>query len=120
MARDSAGLTQEKLAEITQVPQQTISKIERGDQETSSYTVQLAIACNVRPQWLALENGDIYDVNIDDHNLIGEQAGSYPVGALSETEKQLIRLVRKTGMTSRFVKAARAAMDALDELADKD
>lgn len=60
-ARKYAQLTQEELAEKSGVPQQTISKLERGDQDTSSHTVHLAVACGVRPQWLAMEEGPMID-----------------------------------------------------------
>lgn len=60
-AREYAQLTQQELAEKSGVPQQTISKIERGDQDTSSHTVHLAVACGVRPQWLGMEEGPMTD-----------------------------------------------------------
>lgn len=60
-ARKHAGLTQIELAEKSHVPQQTISKIERGDAETSGFIVQLAVACGVRPEWLAMESGEMVD-----------------------------------------------------------
>ena len=43
------------------VKQGTISKIERGDTDSSTFTVQLAIACGVRPEWLAVEDGPMID-----------------------------------------------------------
>lgn len=58
LARAHANLdTQQDLAEKSGVPQQTISKIERGAAKSSVFIVQLAIACNVRPEWLAIESG---------------------------------------------------------------
>jgi len=58
-AREHAGITQEELALASKVSQGTISKIERGDSDESRYVVQLAIVCGVRPEWLALEDGDM-------------------------------------------------------------
>lgn len=58
-AREHAKLTQPGLAEKSGVSQQTISKIERGKQDGSTYTVQLASACGVRPEWLASETGEM-------------------------------------------------------------
>lgn len=60
-ARESAKLTQEQLAQKSGVKQGTISKIERGDADSSTFTVQLAIACGVRPEWLAIEDGPMID-----------------------------------------------------------
>lgn len=60
-ARKNAGLSQKVLAENSGVTQETISKIERGQSETSAYVVQLAIACGVRPEWLAMEKGEMVD-----------------------------------------------------------
>jgi len=53
--------TQETLAKKSGVSQQTISKIERGMVDSSGYVVQLAIACGVRPEWLAMEEGEMVD-----------------------------------------------------------
>lgn len=60
-ARDYAGLTQTGLAEKSGVKQGTISKIERGDTDSSTFTVQLAIACGVRPEWLAMGTEPMLD-----------------------------------------------------------
>jgi transcriptional regulator with XRE-family HTH domain len=61
LAREAAKLTQEQLAQKSGVKQGTISKIERGDADSSTFTVQLAIACKVRPEWLAMESGPMID-----------------------------------------------------------
>lgn len=60
-AREHARLTQEGLAKESGVKQGTISKIERGDADSSTFTVQLAIACGVRPEWLAMGKGEMVD-----------------------------------------------------------
>lgn len=60
-AREAARLTQEELAKKSGVKQGTISKIERGDADSSTFTVQLAVACGVRPEWLAMESGEMTD-----------------------------------------------------------
>lgn len=66
-AREHAGLTQEMLAKKSGVKQGTISKIERGDTDSSTFTVQLSIACGVRPEWLAIEDGEMVDgLYVDD------------------------------------------------------
>jgi SOS-response transcriptional repressor LexA len=56
-ARKNAKIGQEKLAELSGVSQQTISKIERGKVEASGFVVHLASACGVRPEWLAMGEG---------------------------------------------------------------
>lgn len=66
-AREHAKLTQEELAKKSCVKQGTISKIERGDTDSSTFTVQLATACGVRPEWLAMEQGEMVDgLYVDD------------------------------------------------------
>lgn len=52
MARERAGLTQGDLVARSGVQQGTISKIERGESDSSTFTVRLAVACGVRPEWL--------------------------------------------------------------------
>lgn len=54
-------IDQTKLAEVTGISQPTISKITRGETESSTFTVQLAVACGVRPEWLAMESGEMVD-----------------------------------------------------------
>jgi transcriptional regulator with XRE-family HTH domain len=58
-ARKHAKLSQIALADKAGVTQQTISNIEQGIQEKSTDVVQLAIACGVRPEWLAIEEGEM-------------------------------------------------------------
>lgn len=61
-ARKHAGLSQKDLAEKAKVcTQENISKLERTDAEGSEFTVHLAVACGVRPEWLALEQGEMVD-----------------------------------------------------------
>jgi SOS-response transcriptional repressor LexA len=63
-ARKQAGFTQEGLAKESGVPQGTISKIERGDQLTSSYDSRLAHTLNVSAIWLSTGGGDPSDHHI--------------------------------------------------------
>lgn len=51
-ARKRKGYSQNELAEITGVGQGSISKIERGDQESSTFDITLAEALDVHPKWL--------------------------------------------------------------------
>jgi transcriptional regulator with XRE-family HTH domain len=64
-AREHAGLTQKELELKSGVAQQMISKIENGRQLTSAYVVQLAVACGVRPEWLAMGQGGMAAAEID-------------------------------------------------------
>jgi transcriptional regulator with XRE-family HTH domain len=52
-ARKHKGYTQTQLEENSGVPQGTISKIERGGQDSSAYDIKLAMACDVHPLWLS-------------------------------------------------------------------
>lgn len=56
-ARKHARLTQNELADRSRVSQKTISKIERGDQASSTAVVRLAAACGVRAEWLSDDSG---------------------------------------------------------------
>ena len=51
-ARKRKGLSQEQLAKKSGVGQGSISKIERGDQDSSAYDIELALALDVSPLWL--------------------------------------------------------------------
>lgn len=58
LVRERAGLTQNELAALTygSVKQGTISKIERGDQERSTFDIELAVVLDVHPKWLKDED----------------------------------------------------------------
>lgn len=56
-ARAEKGWSQAELASATAVSQATISKIEREESESSTFTVKLALALDVRPEWLANGTG---------------------------------------------------------------
>jgi transcriptional regulator with XRE-family HTH domain len=60
-ARKHAALTQGGLAEKAGISQQAISRLETGEQKTTTDIVQIAVACGVRPEWLAMESGDMVD-----------------------------------------------------------
>lgn len=78
-ARKNCGLSQGKLSEISSVPQATISKIERGDQEESLHTIRLASAMGVDPLWLSGGAG------VDDQIIFNSRAHSSEVNT-AETE----------------------------------
>ena len=58
-ARKYAALNQDELATKSGVTQQMISRLETGKQKTTTEIVSIAIACRVRPEWLALEQGEM-------------------------------------------------------------
>ena len=53
LAREHAQLTQAQLAKASGVSQQAIQKLESGKSKDSKKIAQIAIACGVRPEWLA-------------------------------------------------------------------
>lgn len=60
LARDHAGLSQSDLALRAGVgTQENVSKLERGDATGSEFSVHYAVACGVRPEWLAMEDGEM-------------------------------------------------------------
>lgn len=60
-ARLHADLTQDELSAKSGVTQATISKIELGKSESTTFAVQLAVACGVRAEWLALGLGKMQE-----------------------------------------------------------
>lgn len=60
-AREYAGLSQAQLAEHIGISQPAISQLEKGDGTGSEFTVQFAVRCGVRPEWLA--TGELPMVN---------------------------------------------------------
>ena len=61
-ARKAKGLTQGELSEISGVKQGTISKIERGDQDSSGFDAVLANALDVDAFWLSTGGGSMRDL----------------------------------------------------------
>jgi transcriptional regulator with XRE-family HTH domain len=52
LAREHEGLSQEELAKVSGVGQGTISKIERGDQNSSGYDAVLSHTLSIDAMWL--------------------------------------------------------------------
>ena len=61
LARKHAKLTQPGLAERLSglMTQQNISLLERGITKGTEYIVQIAMVCEVRPEWLATGQGEM-------------------------------------------------------------
>jgi len=57
LARKKAGYSQKELADLLYVTQGMISKIERGDQDRTTYMSELAHRLGVRESWLATGKG---------------------------------------------------------------
>ena len=80
-ARGHANLTQHDLEAMTGVKQATISKIELGKSETTTFVVQLAVACGVRAEWLALGMGQMLEgLKPDEAALLEKYRGSDDTG----------------------------------------
>lgn len=77
LARTHAKLTQIELEEVSGVSQQAISRLETGEQKKTTDIVQLAVACKVRSEWLAMAEGDMIErrhIVMDEITLRGAQA----------------------------------------------
>lgn len=106
IARAHAGITQLELSERSGASQQAISSIERGDADGSTQLVQIAVACSVRPEWLAMELGPMLqtEIPVTDQKLIHllKIAELLPDFGKDKAIKELSDLVE-------FIKAAQAA-----------
>lgn len=60
-ARKNAGLTQTALAAATGIDQTSISDLERGKSQSTSYVAKIATICGVSPIWLADGIGEMLD-----------------------------------------------------------
>lgn len=81
IAREHAELTQHDLERLTGVKQATISKIELGKSESTTFAVQLAVACGVRAEWLVLGVGEMLEgLKPDEAALLEKYRGSDDAG----------------------------------------
>lgn len=70
LARTHAKLTQRQLADLSGVTQQSISLLEKGKQKQTTEIVSIAVACGVRSEWLALEQGEMVSgLHIEDERI---------------------------------------------------
>lgn len=96
-ARSHAELTQEELAKKSGISQQAISRLETGKQKTTTDIVSIAIACGVRPEWLALENGEMVDglyITGDKMKHLFKVAQGLPDYAVDEAIKRIADLAQ--------------------------
>jgi transcriptional regulator with XRE-family HTH domain len=103
MARDHAGLTQRELADKAGCSQPNVQILEKSPTATGSeYTVQFAKACGVRPEWLAMEEGDMVDgYLVEDKRLIhllkvAESLPDYAVDLLVSHGDDMAQLVERS------------------------
>lgn len=101
LARAHAGLTQKQLEDKSGVSQQTISNIENDLQDKSTDVVQLAMACGVNSEWLAVEAGVMVGgLVVHDKKLIHllktcQELPAYGVDQLLQDGDALKELIRK-------------------------
>lgn len=62
-ARKHAHLTQVELAKRVNLPQQVISKLERGKQYETAAIAKIASACGVNTSWLDRGDGEMMGMN---------------------------------------------------------
>lgn len=75
-ARNRKGWSQGKLAEESGVGQGSISKIERGDQDRSSFDITLAKALEINPEWLANGTGSM-EISSTHATMVNEEPTLY-------------------------------------------
>jgi phage repressor protein C with HTH and peptisase S24 domain len=64
LARKERGLSQKALGELIGVSQAAIQKIEVAKAKDTTKLVELALALNVRPEWLSTGSGDMYSSEV--------------------------------------------------------
>lgn len=102
-ARDYANLTQLQLAEKLKglMTQQNISLLERGISKGTEYIVQIAMACNVSPEWLATGVGSMekntYELPpvLREHIKVMEQLPDYAQTEVIQTAIKTVELIHK-------------------------
>lgn len=78
-ARQNAKLSQATLAEKVQISQANISKLEVSSATGSKYTLQIANACGVNPDWLATGYGDMLEQTPIFSRSVNQKLGDYNV-----------------------------------------
>ncbi|MBF0192072.1 MAG: helix-turn-helix transcriptional regulator [Magnetococcales bacterium] len=91
-ARLHANLTQQALAIKVGVSQAAIHKLESGHFKSSRKTVDIAMACQVNPVWLATGEGEMIHQDgkpVEESLMPSEMTGSGVIAQLGAMEKEL-------------------------------
>lgn len=104
-ARKFAKLSQKELAEKLNglMTQQNISLLENGKIQGTEYIVQIATICGVRPEWLAMGQGEMTDGLYVENEKIKRAVllmQDLPDYALDEAIKSLDTVAKLTKMAS--------------------
>ena len=101
IAMEHARLNQVELAARTGVKQQVISKIIQDKQAASAQIVRLAMACGVRSEWLAEEQGEMVGgYYVEDQRLVHllkvcEALPGYAVDHLVRDGDEMAQLIKQ-------------------------
>ena len=85
-AREHRGLTQDALAKLVGISQQAIQKLESEKSSSSRKLTEIAIACGVRPEWLASGLGAMVAPEVQ----VKDEHASY--GTASQSQSQPLQL----------------------------
>lgn len=103
-ARNHAGLSQQQLADAAGCTQPNITGMENSTSAIGTeYTVQFAKACGVRPEWLAMEQGDMVDgILVEEEHLkhllrVCEKLPTYAVDQLILQGDAMVELIERAG-----------------------
>lgn len=101
-ARNHAGLSQQQVADAAGCSQPNVQMLEASQTASGSeFTVQFAKACGVRPEWLAMEQGDMVDgYVVEDRRIIHlaqvcERLPDYAVDQLVLQGDAMAQLIQK-------------------------
>ena len=105
-ARKHAQLTQVELAKLVGIDQTSISDLERGKSQSSSYNARIAAACGINPLWLEDGSGDMVKIDFT--------RGHDPLHATLDAEEEI-----KRRMSGQALNPATSDSDAKETAAAK-
>ncbi|MCY1530551.1 transcriptional regulator, y4mF family [compost metagenome] len=114
-ARKHAKLTQVELAKLVGIDQTSISDLERGKSQSSSFNARIAAACGVNPLWLEDDVGDM--VFKPDYDEIADQVER--ASGIRSLDAKEIRALNRTSSAADLVREmlATKAGKALSQIA---